>query len=83
MIFWILLLEIKIEAKITFFFRSKIDCKTVGFFLKISKEIGKACPKSLTREAREPYTPVGRVRREKKNSPGLALCFQPRSRPLV
>ena len=31
-----------------------IDCKTVGFFLKISKEIGKACRKSLTREAREP-----------------------------
>ena len=26
--------------------------------------------------------PVGRVRREKKN-PGLALCFQPRSRPFV
>ena len=30
-----------------------IDCKTVGFFLKISKEIGKAWRKSLTREARE------------------------------
>ena len=25
------------------------DCKTVGFFLKISKEIGKACRKSLSR----------------------------------
>ena len=36
------------------------------FFLKISKEIGKAWRKSLTREAREPHTPVGRVRREKK-----------------
>ena len=35
------------------------DCKTVGFFLKISKEIGKAWRKSLTREAREPHTPVG------------------------
>ena len=36
-----------------------IDCKTVGFLilLKISKEIGKAWPKSLAREAREPYTP--------------------------
>ena len=27
--------------------KGKVDCKTVGFFLKISKEIGKACPKSL------------------------------------
>ena len=26
----------------------RLDCKTVGFFLKISKEIGKAWPKSLT-----------------------------------
>ena len=26
-----------------------IDCKTVGFFLKISKEIGKAWGKTLTR----------------------------------
>ena len=32
-----------------------IDCKTVGFLLKISKEIGKAWRKeSYTREAREP-----------------------------
>ena len=38
-----------------------LDCKTVVFFLKISKEIGKAWRKS----AREPHTPVGRVRREK------------------
>ena len=30
----------------------EIDCKTVGFFLKISKEIGKACRKSLTRAKR-------------------------------
>ena len=29
-----------------------IDCKTVGFFLKISKEIGKAWRKSLTRAKR-------------------------------
>ena len=35
-----------------------LDCKTVGSFLKISKEIGKACRKSLTCEAREPNTPV-------------------------
>ena len=27
---------------------TKLDCKTVGFFLKISKEIGKAWRKSLT-----------------------------------
>ena len=39
---------------------SALDCKTVGFFLKISKEIGKGWRKSLTREAREPHTPVGR-----------------------
>ena len=42
------------------------------FFLKISKEIGKAWRKSLKREAREPHTPVRRVRREKKN---LALAL--------
>ena len=30
-----------------------LDCKTVGFSLKISKEIGKACSK--------PHTPYGRV----------------------
>ena len=29
-----------------------VDRKTVGFFLKISKEIGKAWRKSLKREAR-------------------------------
>ena len=44
-----------------------IDCKTVGFFLKISKEIGFAWRKSLMREPREPQTPVGRCEaREKK-----------------
>ena len=48
----------------------EIDCKTVGFFLKISKEIGNAWRKSLTREAREPHTPYGRV-------PSLALCSRP------
>ena len=53
-----------------------IDCKTVGFFRKISQEIGKAWRKSLTR--------AKRVRRGKKTSlPSLALCFQPRSRPFV
>ena len=46
-----------------------VDYKTIGFFfLKISKEIGK-------REAREPHTPVRRVRREKKNlALALLLC---------
>ena len=43
-----------------------VDFKTVGFFLKISKEIGKAWRMSLKREAGEPHTPVRRVRREKK-----------------
>ena len=33
-----------------------IDCKTVGFFLKISKEIGKAWRKSLTRAKRASLT---------------------------
>ena len=35
-----------------------VDCKTVGFFLKISKEIGKAWRKSLTRAKRASLTPV-------------------------
>ena len=30
----------------------ELDCKTVGFFLKISKEICKGCCKSLTRAKR-------------------------------
>ena len=57
------------------------------FFLKISKEIGKAWLKeSYAREAREPHTAVGLVRRVKKilaSLPSLALCFQPRSRAFV
>ena len=32
--------------------RKGIDCKTVGFFLEISKEIGKALRKSRTRAKR-------------------------------
>ena len=31
---------------------SSLDCQTVGFFLKISQEIGKAWRKSLTRAKR-------------------------------
>ena len=45
-----------------------VDCKTVGFFLKISKEIGKAWRRSCAQEAREPYTPVASL-------PSLAFCF--------
>ena len=41
---------------------SFLDCKAVGFFLKISKEIGKACRKSLACAKRA----SGRVGREKK-----------------
>ena len=37
------------------FFRA-LDCKTVGIFLKISKEIGKTCYKSLTRAKRASLT---------------------------
>ena len=59
--------------------RLTLDCKTVGFFLKISQEIGKAWRKSLTREAREPHTPYGRVRREKKNR---IFSVSPQSRSL-
>ena len=33
-----------------------IDCKTVGFFLKICKEIGKAWLKSLARAQRASLT---------------------------
>ena len=43
----------------------KVDCKTVGFFLKISKEIVKAWRKSLTRAS---FTRPGRVRRREKKS---------------
>ena len=34
----------------------EVDCKTVGFFLKISKEIGKAWRKSLKRAKRASLT---------------------------
>ena len=63
-----------------------VDSKTVGFFfLKISKEIGKSCCKNRTREAREPHTPGGGVRREKKNMQNGQSVFSaslPRSRSL-
>ena len=44
-----------------------VDCKTVVLFLKISKDIGKAWRKSLTRAKRA----------------SLTRCFQPHSRPFV
>ena len=37
-------------------FETRIDCKTVGYFLNISKEIGKAWRKSLTRAKRASLT---------------------------
>ena len=49
---------------------SVIYCKTVGFFLKISKEIAKAWRKS-------------RASLTCPSLPCLALCFQARSRPLT
>ena len=62
---------------------SVVHCKTVGFFLKTSKEIGKAWRKGLSRARRASR----RMRREKKTPlaslPSLALCFQFRSRPFV
>ena len=42
-------LLIKKGMKLFLYLLIYIDCKTVGFFLKISKEIGKACRKSLKR----------------------------------
>ena len=82
------MIETPSPKKLNFGFRPQpsIDCKTVGFFLKISKEIEKAWRNSLTRASRASLTPVGRVRREKKilaSLSSLALCFQPRSRPFV
>ena len=45
----------------SFYSSAKVDWKTVVFFLKISKEIGKVCRKSLTCEVHEPHTPLGHV----------------------
>ena len=54
--------------------RFRLDCKTVSFFLKISKEIGKAWRKNLklARCARASHALPG------ASLPSLALCFQPR-----
>ena len=64
-----------------------LDCRIVGFFLKISKEIGKAWLKSLTRakfaSLTRPYGMWGERKKKKASLPSLALCFRPRSRPFV
>ena len=68
--------HLKICDKKNFRYDVTLDCKTVGFFLTISKEIDKARRKSLTRAKRA----RGRVRREKKNwlSVFHTMCsFQP------
>ena len=51
--------------------RKALDCKTVGFFLKISKEIGKAWRTSLTR-AKRAYAKIRTVLLSRK---ALALSF--------
>ena len=56
---------------------SALDCKTVGFFLKISKEIGKAGRKSLTR-ARASHALRACEAREKKR----IFSVSPQSRSL-
>ena len=59
---------------------SSLDCKTVGFFLKISKEIGKAWRKSLTRAKRASLNACRACEAREKNLflaslPSLAVCF--------
>ena len=53
-----------------------VDCKTVGFFLKISKEIRVKCGVRVLR-ARASHAPI------LASPPSLAVCFQPRSRRFV
>ena len=53
----------------------RTDCKTVGFFTKSVKKSVKRPVRVLHPEAREPHTPVGRMRRE-------ILASLPRSRSL-
>ena len=66
-------LKVHIEHSITFLQSTVcVRLQNSRFFLKISKEIGKACRKSLTR-----------AKRDLASLPSLALCFQPRSRPFV
>jgi len=54
-----------------------IDCKTVIFFLKISKEMGKAWRKSQSASLTCPLAVL------LASLPGLALGFHPRCRPFV
>ena len=55
--------------------RCMLDCKTVGFFLKISKETGKAWRKSLTRAKRASLTRKACEAREKSVSPQSRSLF--------
>ena len=57
-----------------FFSGVGLDCKTVGFFVKISKEIGKAWRKSLMRAKRASLT---------RPSPVSLSVFSLVSRPFV
>ena len=71
-------------SAVTLFEKYGVDCKTVvGFFLKISKEIGKAWRKSITCAKRASLTRPTGVWGERKKPPSLTLCFQPHSRPFV
>ena len=76
-------------ALVSFLARSKPKMPFLGlswtakqsvFFLKISKEIGNAWRKSLTRAS---HACRAVEARELASLPSLALCFQPRSRPFV
>ena len=58
---------------------SALDCKTVGFFLKISKEISKAWRKSLTRARRASLTRPTGVWGERKKT---IFSVSPQSRSL-
>ena len=54
--------SIPFNFDLTSSFSFLIDCKTVGLFLKISKEIGKAWRKSLTRAKRASLLEYAKIR---------------------
>ena len=56
-------------------FSAWLDCKTVGFFLKISKEIGRAWRKSLTRAKRASLTRPARLSQTQSRCP-FSASFQ-------
>ena len=45
---------------------TELDCKTVGFFLKIGLEYGRSRVKASRAQAHEPHTSVRHVRQERK-----------------